>query len=588
MQSGSLADGLAEKSSIYIKSYGTGLATPSFRGTGANHTKVNWYGLNLNSPMLGVFDLNLMPLFLIDNISIGYGNAGLKSNSGALGGSITLSAKDVASDTLYKIKAMLGAASFGQRKGYLSYHYRRVYKAGGSLDANTSVYFQTAKNDFPYLNVAKQGGPVEIQKNAEMYQLGIMEDVQWRIDSRNTILATLWYQKTDRKLPGLMTSAGGTESQFDESTRCLLRYSHNGKDGLSKFDISSNYSSEYLWYRDTLSHVDSRSHFNRFQVSTFYTWQAGKKMNIEAGSVMLYDQANADGYNISRHQYRMELPLNVAINGNKRNKYSLIIRPQAIDFSKLALNAVGGYAFDITRNKAFVFILNGGRNHNFPTLNDLYWKPGGNPDLKPEQAWMAESGLSYSVHHKRSGSGIVNSTLDMGANVFSNLIDDYILWQPSSFGYWTAQNLRKVWARGMELSLSVNHYLNVNQQIGLSTSYSYTRSSNEKAANQYDNSVGKQLIYVTENVANTIVYYRTGLFKARLIYQYTGIRYTPDAFLEAYALWNLGASYTFNMKTAKADLEIKCNNILNENYQAIAYRAMPGRWFEISLRFFLK
>ena len=55
-----LADLLSENSEIFIKSYGMGgTATPSFRGTGASHTQIDWNGININNPMLGQSDLSL-------------------------------------------------------------------------------------------------------------------------------------------------------------------------------------------------------------------------------------------------------------------------------------------------------------------------------------------------------------------------------------------------------------------------------------------------------------------------------------------------------------------------------------------------
>ena len=37
------------------------------------------------------------------------------------------------------------------------------------------------------------------------------------------------------------------------------------------------------------------------------------------------------------------------------------------------------------------------RNYRFPTLNDLYFMPGGNPKLKNESGFTYEAGLSFSV-----------------------------------------------------------------------------------------------------------------------------------------------------------------------------------------------
>ena len=44
------------------------------------------------------------------------------------------------------------------------------------------------------------------------------------------------------------------------------------------------------------------------------------------------------------------------------------------------------------------------RNFRFPTLNDLYFLPGGNPDLKNETGVQYEAGLSFATGKEGSWS----------------------------------------------------------------------------------------------------------------------------------------------------------------------------------------
>ena len=63
----SLSDLLSENTSVFIKNHGRGaLATASFRGTAASHTQVSWNGISINSPMAGMVDFSLIPVYLID------------------------------------------------------------------------------------------------------------------------------------------------------------------------------------------------------------------------------------------------------------------------------------------------------------------------------------------------------------------------------------------------------------------------------------------------------------------------------------------------------------------------------------------
>ena len=58
------------------------------------------------------------------------------------------------------------------------------------------------------------------------------------------------------------------------------------------------------------------------------------------------------------------------------------------------------------------------RNYRFPTLNDLYFLPGGNPALNNESGFTYETGLSFSV-----GKDNVY-TLSGSASWFDQHIDD--------------------------------------------------------------------------------------------------------------------------------------------------------------------
>ena len=90
--SSTLSDLLASHSPVFIKTYGQGgLATASFRGTGATHTLVNWNGVEINSPMIGQQDFSMINVFFIDDVNLLHGGSSLVNSSGGLGGSINIS-----------------------------------------------------------------------------------------------------------------------------------------------------------------------------------------------------------------------------------------------------------------------------------------------------------------------------------------------------------------------------------------------------------------------------------------------------------------------------------------------------------------
>ena len=79
----SLADLLANQSTIHIKSYGNGnIVSTSMRGGNANHTALLWNGLNIQNTMLGQPDLSIVPTSLFNNISLEYGGGSAILGSG--------------------------------------------------------------------------------------------------------------------------------------------------------------------------------------------------------------------------------------------------------------------------------------------------------------------------------------------------------------------------------------------------------------------------------------------------------------------------------------------------------------------------
>ena len=61
------------------------------------------------------------------------------------------------------------------------------------------------------------------------------------------------------------------------------------------------------------------------------------------------------------------------------------------------------------------------RNFRFPTLNDLYFMPGGNPELRKEKGWTYDAGLRFGVG-REEGWRFAGS-----ATWFDSRIEDWII-----------------------------------------------------------------------------------------------------------------------------------------------------------------
>ena len=89
-----------------------------------------------------------------------------------------------------------------------------------------------------------------------------------------------------------------------------------------------------------------------------------------------------------------------------------------------------------------------GKVYRFPTINDLYWSPGGNENLNPENGYSTDLGLLWTKD-------LSNTQLYFEPTIYSRWIDNWIIWQPTGT-YWSPMNVKKVWNRGIETNSSIS------------------------------------------------------------------------------------------------------------------------------------
>jgi iron complex outermembrane receptor protein len=223
------------------------------------------------------------------------------------------------------------------------------------------------------------------------------------------------------------------------------------------------------------------------------------------------------------------------------------------------------------------------RNYRFPTLNDLYFLPGGNPDLRKESGWTYDAGLSFAV-----GKEDVYS-LSGSVNWFESFIKDWIIWLPTPKGFFSPENIKDVHAYGIELKANLDVALSKEWQLGLNGTLSWTPSINVgEPRTPADRSVGKQLPYVPQlssTVTGRLTWRRwTFLYK----WCYYSERFTMSSNdisltgkLPPYFMSNISLEKVLVFKWADLSLKGTVNNLFNEEYLSVLSRPMPGINFEI-------
>ncbi len=568
-ESQNLSELIQQHSSVFIKDYGPGsLSSISFRGTGASHTQVQWNGILLNSPMLGQIDFSLYPTIFFNNAELHHGAAAMMDRNGALGGSVLLKntlnfeVKDV-----FLIKQSIGSFNTYKTEVSTSFHQKKWL-------FETQLFYAKAKNNFEFKNISKKGNPIEQQKNAETQQYGIQQSV-FRKLKNGSFGGRIWLFDSDRNLAPTITKDSASENQKDQSFRAMLEYKKTRNNW--NHQITSGLIKDQLIYEDVSAKIYSKS--NTYLVDNLINTQyyLNNQITFLNSLNFRFETAESGGYTELKKRFQGSWMLGATYT-LKRFELNVFNRFITLsnDFNPIAPNI--GTKVQLLEKEQLFIKANAGINYRYPTLNDLYWNPGGNVDLKPEEAKMVETGLTYTKTVK-------NTEITIDGVVFYNYVSNWIIWLPSQSNYWSPTNLKEVENKGIEATLSTTTTLK-NFTLKQNANYAYTASTNINSNSETDLSINKQLIYVpfhkfnytlSAKYKNTSIYYN---------YSYTGMRfistdnnwYLPENFLH-----NASISQAFKLKKLTLTSSLKVNNLLNQDYQSIAYRAMPGRNYLFSL-----
>lgn len=591
MKAQTVSELLSSFSPVFMKSYGRGSsATASFRGTAPSHTQLYWNGIKLNSSMRGDVDFSLFPVYFIDNISLLHGGSSLRSGSGALGGSVLINNKPDWTNKL-SIGYVQTVEDFSTVKEYINFGF-----GNGKVQFKTRLFSDRSKNDFPFYNYGVLPMHETVQKNAAYTKSGMLQEVYLRLN-KQTLSAKIWAYQSNRDLPQLMSFEGDArkEIQNDQNFRAIFSWKYYA--GKSKLEwIGGASFNELDYFRSSTEsgfvNFNSQSKEKSYTSQLNFDWNLKEtlsfnwSLNTTFDQVSVFDRVQKSGYD--QNQLAMSLLNAGHFQLTPEVSLSLLFRSEIYNRKLISFIPTLGLEYYLNEKKESSLKMNLSRNYHQPGLNDLYWIPGGNPDLKPENGY--EGDLSYSLSARRE-----KTTISAQITGFASLIDDWIVWQPASNGayYWEASNLREVFARGAEFQTSFQSEIANTVLINLKGNYSYTATSNVDALPSVDESRGKQLIYMPKHKANLFAEADYKKFYLKINAPFTGKRYTSsnnvesdyEKVLNPYCLVNLSCGKQFNLNVFKVDASLNIENLDNADYMAILWRPMPGRYYSLTLMF---
>jgi iron complex outermembrane receptor protein len=564
---------LSQYSTVFVKSYGNGsLSTPSFRGTSANHTQVEWNGISINSPMLGQMDLAQVPVSQFESLEILYGAATVAKTSGAFGGIINLVSNPVWDN---RVDLML-AQTFASFNNYTTN--AGLALGNHTVQSITKFNYSNALNNFPYNN--DQTKAREKLVNGVYVLGGITQEAFFRLSKKDVLTTRIWYSDNSHQIPPITTNTSNVHKEEikDRVLRSMIEWRRSGE----KYFLTVRSSLVDQFMRYTLLEQSWNHHSYSWADRVRLVYSGIKNFIIKPGLDFNSDWVISDSYNGVKTRKTLGAFSEFNYDLKKFLQFSLVLRQDMIDGKFLPFIPALGIEYKPFNNINLTVSTNLCRNYRFPTLNDLYFEPYGNPDLKPETDYAVEGGMVFNFRKKDDGF-FVETTL---TGYYSKIINQ-ILWLPTASGSYKPINISEVHARGLEAGLNLAWSL-YRFRFSFNNTYNYCLSTNEKATIAEDNSIGKQLIYTPEHTLNsTLTINRSGYYGS-YVFSFISKRYTsPDnsSFMPGYYLSNIILGKNFHLKKIILSLQLHLNNLFDLDYQSIVNRPMPGRNYALTLKF---
>lgn len=575
---GDLGSALAGRTAVFIKNYGPGaLATPSFRGTGAGHTQLYWDGIPLNSPTLGLQDMSLFPMGLFDNARLYLGGSNLILGSGGLGGAVDLGQyQPVDSRHRAEVKLRQEVGSFGTWNTGLGVG----LKLSSKVQSRTRLWHRRSQNN--YL-VPMRGNELQPLPHAKFAQSGFLQQVQAKLSRLTRISGRFWYHNSERQLPGVIPDFNSRQAQADRAFRSLVEVWTGG--AALRFNIKAAHFFEETLYTDTLADIKSltQSHSGFFESNVHFKRlgfgilpKAGLRLNIQQarseGFPEAVDRVQASAFARAEAHVHPSVLLSVLLRQEwVDNGFTPFLPSIGLEWNPGFLKERKGYTEKI---RPLRLGINANRNFRLPSLNDLYWFPGGNPDLRPEISETIEASAEGFVPFQGA-----ENAVQLKLSTYAMHIRDLIQWIPDSTALWSARNVREVFSRGGEAGLNVKGKIGRNE-LFFRSNYALTLSQSLVTDNEEDPLHRQQLIYVPIHNGNLGLRLTRKKWYFDWEQQFAGSRSIladGSETLPAFSLSNVRLGRSLTWKKVAAELQLRLDNLFNSQYQVVVARPMPGR-----------
>lgn len=522
-----------------------GLKTVSLRGMGSAHTAIYVDGVRVGNVQSGQTDLGMLGMENFSSAVVDYAQNSVSFST----------ARPVFGAHPVSASASFLAGSFGTYMPKIRLDFRLTDRL--SLSANASGVF--SKGDFTYADTLSRTNNDLMQFRAGLDLFGIMGGGDFHIKA--------YYNDAERGTPG-STFYPSADRQRDRNA-FLQGVMTKRFSNLYTLKISAKGSYDDIFY--TSSWGDSRYGQTELQLNSAHDFQIKDWWKLSLAADLQWDGLKSTGYEASRFSafaalassFRLQrFSANVALeyqgafdrNGLSRNAFS-----PSVDLKYTVLKGLDIIAF-------------GRRAYRIPTFNELYYAGYGNPELRPEDAWMTDIGLDF--HRTLSSKWSLSAKLDG----FCNLLKDKIISAPTEAdpNIWLPYNIGRVRSAGVDAVVGTDYHSD-GWLFSFDAKYTW-QSAVDITQDSY--SYGSAVPYIAKH---TVVLSGLLSWKGWSLSPLWQLRAGRSDGYGEMPDWNtldlsLGKSFSLG-KGGTLAMKVSARNLFDARYEVVSGYPMPGRSF---------
>ena len=426
----SVADLLDARAPLHVRRYGpSGLATVTTRGASASQTLLLLDGQPVTDPQLGQVDLSLLPTALLDGVEVMSGPASGLYGSAAVGGVVHLRTSDLAAP-----RATLDVGPWGERR--LS-----ARASGGTARTRAVVAVEgaQAEDDYSFADRTRIGSPRVARAGWDSRQASLYAALA-RDGRPGGGRLSVWVADAERGLGG-----DGTVGERQWNTLARVAATAYRTTGWGRLDLAGSLQRARLRYATPYpsARADAIDDAGRTTAATLDLRASRAIAGWDATAQVVGGAGRGEHPSLGDALDRF---VGAAVSAQGRQgrvgwfpslRADLYVPAAAA--RQLALSPQLGANVELA--PALRIKASAARAFRMPTLNDRFWRPGGNPGLRPERAWSADAGLAWA-------GALTGAEL----SAFATAARDQIVWAPTAAGVWSPANVARTRALGLEAS----------------------------------------------------------------------------------------------------------------------------------------